>query len=62
VSATELLVEATAKAVTATGERKLSALARAHIEELSRLHGQLAALWEELPADGDSSSVSPRSR
>lgn len=36
--------------LTATGEAKLSALAAAHLEELSRLRGQLAALWEELPA------------
>jgi DNA-binding MarR family transcriptional regulator len=36
--------------LTALGERKLSALASAHLEELSRLRTRFDSLWEHLPA------------
>jgi len=36
--------------LTATGERKLAALASAHLEELSRLRTRFDSLWEHLPA------------
>ena len=36
-------------ALTAEGERRLQALAEAHMEELSRLGRRLSALWDRLP-------------
>ena len=36
--------------LTAAGTRKVEALAGAHLEELSRLRTQFAALWDDLPA------------
>jgi DNA-binding MarR family transcriptional regulator len=36
-------------ALTPEGERRLTALAEAHLEELSRVGPRLAALWSELP-------------
>ena len=36
--------------LTAVGERKLAALAEAHLEELSRLRTRFDSLWEHLPA------------
>ncbi len=36
--------------LTAGGEAKLAALSAAHLEELSRMRDQFAALWESLPA------------
>jgi DNA-binding MarR family transcriptional regulator len=39
--------------LTKVGDRKLAALAHAHLEELSRLRRQFDALWDRLPADAD---------
>ena len=36
--------------LTAAGDRKLAALASAHLEELSRLRTRFDSLWEHLPA------------
>jgi DNA-binding MarR family transcriptional regulator len=36
-------------ALTAEGERKLAALASAHLEELSRLRPSFEGLWRHLP-------------
>ena len=36
-------------ALTELGDDRLTALSRAHIEELSRLHETIAALWQDLP-------------
>lgn len=35
--------------LTATGAEKVEALAAAHLEELSRLRGPFASLWDDLP-------------
>lgn len=40
-------------ALTAEGERHMTALAAAHLEELSRIGPDLAALWTYLPAAAD---------
>lgn len=37
--------------LTGAGEAKLAALAAAHLEELSRLRGRFASLWDQLPGD-----------
>jgi hypothetical protein len=37
--------------LTAAGERKLAALAHAHLEELARLRRRFEALWDHLPDD-----------
>jgi DNA-binding MarR family transcriptional regulator len=36
-------------ALTDLGDDRLTALSRAHIEELSRLHETITALWQDLP-------------
>lgn len=38
--------------LTRTGERKVAALAAAHLEELSRLRGRFTSLWDDLPSPG----------
>ncbi|MEO6628801.1 MAG: MarR family winged helix-turn-helix transcriptional regulator [Aquihabitans sp.] len=43
-------------ALTNEGERRLNALATAHLEELSRIGPRFAALWSQLP-DGDETPI-----
>jgi DNA-binding MarR family transcriptional regulator len=38
--------------LTDDGERRLHSLARAHLEELSRIRPRFDALWKHLPGDG----------